>query len=574
MDSEVVYCVLQVYDRCNQESTNRDFRTNSWGLIVYDTRSSNRATTKVVTYRLKEDFTSMASSKFMVIFAIGFLFARLVIFNFGVRSVSSPEKNWNQNSLNTFKKPTRRRLEKRRGFDSTADGTFSGYPIYLREHTEAQTLPHCVGEDYQTGKSWKHKSCKFEFFCFDTTSKEFVVYQPPSEQQINHLLAPKPFVDVSQSYLQPGPNRTNSMSLGGINMKWGDKENGIQRLEWFPEIRTRPAVGPLVYYELPPEVVIVPFHSMNGGNPGHLVWDDFLPTYTLLTMFQLERDTELLMMRYVLKDGRGLWASCDWKDDKRELCGMMHRKFAPLMVGTDSLHNMTTTEDFHFEVKGDVKSSLVCARHGLAGMGSLTDHGEKLHGWEDSDYGTTQNHGRGGLLYDFRNFMMSNIGVSQEYTHVPPFRIVFSEKSSENLSRNLDFERQKEILRQSFNPQYVSVESYVFKDIPLVQQVDLAGQTTIYISGVGGGAVTAMFLPRGASLLLYFMATAGLEGGRASGKPARLDWDLFNNLGYLKVHWLPTETMNEDADLRSLVLLVQHELDALIRERSYDKIFY
>jgi hypothetical protein len=510
----------------------------------------------------------------MVVFVSALLLAQLIIFNLGIRFVGSVEKPVNVEPLHDFKRSTRKPLGTRPEVDPTADGTFNGYPIHLRETTEPQTLPHCVGEDYQTGRSWKQKSCKFEFFCFDTSVKEFVVYQPPSEDHINQLLASKPFIDISQSYLQAGPNRTNAMSLGGINIKWGDKPNGIQRLEWFPEVRRLPAVGSLSYYELPSSVVMVPFHSMNGANPGHLVWDDFLPVYTLLTMFQLEKDSELMMMRYVLKDGRGLWASCDWKNDKHELCQKMYQKFLPLMMGTDPIHDLTTTENFDLAIKGEIKSSLICARHGVAGFGSLTDHGGKLHGWEDGDYSTTQNHGRGGMLYDFRNFMMANIGVPQEYTHTPPFRIVFSEKSSDNLSRDFDFRRQKDILRQSFNAEYISIESYVFKDIPIVEQVDLAGQTTIYISGVGGGAVTAMFLPRGASLVLYFMATAGTEGGRASGKPARLDWDLFNNLGYLKVHWLPTETMNNDADLRSLVLLVQHELDGLMRERIYDKIFY
>ena len=515
-----------------------------------------------------------SASKSIVFFAAGLLLVPFVVLNLGIRVDGTADEHVNVESSSTHKGTIGKRAAKRRWLDQKADGTFNGREIHLRETTGPQTLPHCVGEDYQTGKSWKQKSCKFEFFCFDTAVKEFVVYQPPSEHLMNHMLASRPFVDVSQSYLQPGPNRTNSMSLGGINIKWGDTQNGIQRLKWFPEVRMLPADGSLAYYELPSSVVMVPFHSMNGANPGHLVWDDFLPVYTLLTMFQLEQDSDILMMRYVLKDGRGLWASCDWKDDKRELCETMHEKFLPLMVGTDPIHRLTTTENFSFHINGEAKSSLVCAPHGVAGFGSLTDHGGKLHGWEEGDYGTTQNHGRGGLLYDFRNFMMSNIGLPQEFIHVPPFRIVFSEKSSENLSRNLDFGRQKEILRMSFNPQYISVETYVFKDIPLVQQVDLAGQTTIYISGVGGGAVTAMFLPRGASLFLYFMATAGTEGGRASGKPARLDWDLFNNLGYLKVHWLPTETMHEDADLRSLVLLVQHELDGLVRERSYDQLFY
>ncbi len=513
----------------------------------------------------------------MVLFGAGLCLAQLVIFNLGVSFVSTTEKaatHVHQVSLEGFQRINRKNYTKKKFKDPSADGIFNDYPIYFQERSEPRTRPHCVGEDYQPETSWKRKSCHFEFFCFDTSIKEFVVYQSISEKKMYDLLDQRPFVDVSQSYLKPGHNRSNSMSLGGINLKWGLKENGIQNLEWFPEIRQTPTNGALSFYELPSNVVMIPFHSMNGANPGHLLWDDFLPIYTLLTMFQLETDNDLLMMRYILKNRPGLWASCDWKDEKREACEKMHNKFLPLMMGSTLLHDLTTTDNFNFEVKGEIKSNLVCASHGLAGFGALTDHGpNKLHGWEDDDYKITHNHGRGGMLYEFRNFMMSNIGVPLQYTHIPPFRIVFSEKSSENQMRNLDFRRQKEVMRKTFNPQYVTVESYVFKDIPLVQQVEIASQTTIYITGVGGGAVTATFLPRGASVFLYFLETGGVEGGRDSGKPARLDWDLFNNLGYLKVHWLPRGSMHKETDLRSLVFLVQHELDGLMREWNYDKLF-
>eukprot|EP00934_Nitzschia_sp_Nitz4_P000489 Nitzschia sp. Nitz4//scaffold131_size63436//59797//60909//NITZ4_006286-RA/size63436-processed-gene-0.109-mRNA-1//1//CDS//3329535301//489//frame0 len=369
------------------------------------------------------------------------------------------------------------------------------------------------------------------------------------------------------------------MSLGGINLKWGNGKDGIDRLIWTPKIVSSDdytADSPLTFYELPSSVVLAPFHSMNGANPGHLVWDDFLPIYTLLTMFQLDEQSDLLFMRYILKDGRGLWASCDWNDEKTDTCAKMHKKFLPLMLGPDAPAGMATTNDYSFKTKDgqEAKSSLVCAKNGVAGIGSLTDHGtRKLHGWEEKDYRTTHNHGRGGMLYEFRNYMMSNIGVQPFYEHIPPFRIVFSLKSSNIPSRDIDFSKQIEALRQNFDPNLVKIETYVFKDVPLVEQVEIASQTTIFITGAGGGAMTATFLPRGASVFLYFLERGGVEGGRDTGKPARLDWDLFNNLGYLKVHWLPIGTMNNGAHIQSLVLLVQHELDALIRERSYDKFF-
>jgi hypothetical protein len=360
----------------------------------------------------------------VAVFGIGLIFAQLMIFNIGISFFHNDSDSGNQSGAVSLQRggqvllPQQRQgLELARAIiaqavaqpegeqargpknrkippDPNADGTFNGYPVYFREKKQdIYSLAHCVGENYQEGKAWMHRSCRFSFLCFDTAEKEFVVFQNPDEPKLYEHLAARPFLDVSQSYMKRGANHSNTVSLGGINLKWTARENGYPRLEWFPRIVPADEVPEsLSYYELPPQVVMVPFHSLNGANPGHMVWDDFLPIYTLLTMFQLEEDSALLMMRYVLKGGRGLWASCDWKEEKREGCEKMHKKFLPLMMGRDPNHNLTTNENFDFRLTSTTpKSHLVCARNGLAGMGALTDHGTtKSHGWEDADYETVR----------------------------------------------------------------------------------------------------------------------------------------------------------------------------------------
>jgi hypothetical protein len=469
-----------------------------------------------------------------------------------------------------------------------ADGRFNGYPIHFRkDQINVETLSHCVGENYQEKSSWMKRSCEFsDFFCFDTTTKDYVVFDRAENEKMYKHAESQDFIDISQSYLKKSHSKANTMSLGGINLKWA---HDVSRLEWFPEIRILKDDESLSYYELPSNVVLVPFHSMNGGNPGHLVWDDFLPVYNLLAMFQLtDESTELMMMRYVLKNqegkegtddySRGLWASCDWTDEKRDLCKKMYKKFLPLMLGSNPIYDeMPTTENFDFQPSDEnagKKSTLVCARHGLAGIGALTDHGtSKLHGWEDRDYQTTQNHGRGGIIYEFRNFMLTNMDIPIELNHKPPFRVVFSESSSSIARRNLDFSKQKELLKQSFHPSYVSVESYVFSEMSMKEQLEIASQASIFITSCGGGAVTSMFMPRGSSIIMYYMEDGGVIANKLTGKPARLDWDLFNNIAYLKVHWLPAGTMETESDIKALFLLIQHELEGLIREKSYDHFF-
>jgi hypothetical protein len=105
------------------------------------------------------------------------------------------------------------------------------------------------------------------------------------------------------------------------------------------------------------------------------------------------------------------------------------------------------------------------------------------------------------------------------------------------------------------------------------EQLEIASQASIFITSCGGGAVTSMFMPRGSSIIMYYMEDGGVIANKLTGKPARLDWDLFNNIAYLKVHWLPAGTMETESDIKALFLLIQHELEGLIREKSYDHFF-
>jgi hypothetical protein len=115
--------------------------------------------------------------------------------------------------------------------------------------------------------------------------------------------------DVTQTIFlnKTTQNYPYGVAVGSINQKWGMA--GIPNLRWFPQVRHN---FPTHFFSLPADVVLLPFHSLAAFNPGHLVWDDFLPIYTLLQIFQLEH-LDLLLVRYQLEEG--LWAGCDWRQD-------------------------------------------------------------------------------------------------------------------------------------------------------------------------------------------------------------------------------------------------------------------
>jgi len=322
---------------------------------------------------------------------------------------------------------------------------------------------------------------------------------------------------------------------------------------------------------------------MNGANPGHLVWDDFLSIYNLLHMFDLT-DRELLFMRYILTDdnrglwascdltddNRGLWASCDFTEEKRKSCEHMMNKFLPLMVGSNSTdqrgpYRWSTTDNFDFAPRQPAQSDLICARRGVAGIGALTDHGfRKAHGWVPEDYNFTHNFGRGGLFREFRNFVVNNLNIPRTSVlqRQSGHRVIFSVNSSDIPSRVEDFQTQIELVRQHVPA--AKVESYEFKHLSLKEQIEIANEAAIFVTVCGGGAVTGMFLPSGASVILYYHERGGVRGGRhgneATHTPAMLDWDLYNSITHLRVHWLPKVTMNEIQDQMSFVSLIRYEL--------------
>ena len=435
------------------------------------------------------------------------------------------------------------------------DGEFNGIPVYHKEvtaSTKPYSLQHCVGENYQK-QNWMHRSCRFRFLCFDLEAKEFTVFRRPEDDNIRRWSDQVPLMDISQTFIR----ESSTVSLGGINLKWGG--DGVARLEWFPRIARDP---PSNFYALPEDIVLIPYHSMAGWNPGHLVWDDFLPIYTLMSMFQFEEQHEALMLRYVLP-GETLWASCDTTIKSKE-CLTIQNKFWPLMMSNYNQSLPTTQLDVQLKLYQNEapRSNFVCAKNGLAGIGALTDHGtQKLHGWHKEDYQISHNHGRAGLFWNFRTYCLKNLAIQEEQILDPPYKIIFSALSSTNPARNLDFTKHETILQRKLDPLEVTVESHILKDLTLQEQVKLATQTSIFITGCGGGAVTATFLPKGATLIIFYNEVGGRVGNKQTNLPARLDWDYFNNLAYINVHWFPSGTRYNAEDLASFLSVVRDDLN-------------
>jgi len=254
----------------------------------------------------------------------------------------------------------------------------------------------------------------------------------------------------------------------------------------------------------------------------------------------------------------------------------LYKKFLPL-IGVP-YENFHTTHESHLNVTNSTQqqeqqqSKLVCAKSAAAGMGALTDHGSgKIHGWDPHDYEIVHNQGRGKLLYDFRNYMLKNVGVPVKNVNTKaPFKIIISHMSSEH--RVVMFGPQYDALRNAFPEDEVEIVKLRMKDYSIEEQVRMVSEANIYITADGGGSVSGMFLPAGASMIVYYNDVGGQIYNRQVYTPAMLDWDTHNNFSHLRVHWFPLgkqpgrseSDRDSESSLATLITLVKHELELML----------
>ena len=170
------------------------------------------------------------------------------------------------------------------------------------------------------------------------------------------------------------------------------------------------------------------------------------------------------------------------------------------------------------------------------------------------------------IMWDFRNFMLENLKMdSLSRPKSNPRIVTVSHHSSNSHTRDLSFNKQVRFLRERLGGDDgdIVINQVELAEYSVEEQARIAIESSVMITAVGGGAATAMFLPKGAALVLFF-ELAPLpdddEVPRENVTAARLDWDYFNNAAYIRTHWFPIETMDEDESLEALTNLVEHEL--------------
>ena len=462
------------------------------------------------------------------------------------------------------------------GADKTpSDGHLNGLDLFYVNKPPASHV-HCVGENFDAKNSYVYRSCEYKNLCYDLDQKELVVYADPTTVATDENVEVKSSTQLSEETTvlagsQPKTwFKTYDEHLTYYHKRDGkrDKKKNLQRAylgRYGPKVHEDVKSRPSSYYQLARNLTLLPYYSHPTAyrNPGHILWDEFLSWWTLLDIFgRVDDDLFLMkMIRPTVNDTKfePFEEELHSKDDD------LIFKFFPLFLGTDKARSsyLDPVEGYNIDFAGehpiwkDGEARIVCAPHGVIGSGYLADHGDKnWHGQTKGDYEKPHNIGRGASFRRFRSWMLSNVGLMPEDTdRLPsrdPYLILVSVNSSER--RGVDFSAQIKALKKALGSR-ANVEAVNFPTMALSEQISLSTKAAAIVSVTGGGSSTAYFLPPGASLYLFH------NGGKDG--PKYLDWDVWNNVPDIHVHWLGRKDRDEPSSLKALTNLVSSELDYL-----------
>jgi len=160
---------------------------------------------------------------------------------------------------------------------------------------------------------------------------------------------------------------------------------------------------------------------------------------------------------------------------------------------------------------------------------------------------------------------MENMGLSHVRRNQDKLKIIFSIQSSGDPVRNFDFNLQIHSLRGYLESKSLTDVAEIvverMSSISVEEQMTMAAESSVYITAAGGGAMTAMFLPPGGSLIVFYNDQGSNWKQGRPYNPALLDWDYFNSATYLHTSWMPISEMNDEGKLDLLNKMVGSEIE-------------
>ena len=442
------------------------------------------------------------------------------------------------------------------------DGSLDDIPLFY--NTDTRRLPYttvqCVGENFEPDNSWLFRSCKFQNVCFDTNAKEFVFVQSPTERALKDTFlraSSKEFIAISSL-----AKEESKFSLGPIHFETSPQEE--ESLRWFPKIIQRDEMPTTGFYELPSNIVLVPFRAAlekKDASLAQVLWDTFFPIYTLLFIFKLTP-----------KEGMKMFPIQHLVATQTEVkMGSMH--ILQLLTGQYN-HQLVSTSNFHVQPQ-QLRSNLICARTAVAGLGIIADRGFHLpERWRTKNPAippaalhaisvnlSTHNVAQGIVLKQFRDFMLDNLGFPTTATESQGIQITFYSTQQSEIHQQI----MTKLASAKTDMKVSSLErSLVDSSSSLSETIKGIAESSVLIVDCCSqeAALAAALLPLGSTLVI--LLDEQKQGGMSAEevKMNSWTWELLDNAGYIRTHWLTKD--GEGTVVDQVVQTIRSELHALM----------
>mmetsp|Transcript_3159 Transcript_3159/g.4568 ORF Transcript_3159/g.4568 Transcript_3159/m.4568 type:complete len:271 (+) Transcript_3159:1159-1971(+) len=226
-----------------------------------------------------------------------------------------------------------------------------------------------------------------------------------------------------------------------------------------------------------------------------------------------------------------MW-SCDyqhkkWGEEQWKKCMFRYKTLTPLL----SANEVETVKNYTKKYGGSV-----CFRKVAAGMGMQADHCEDGIG-HGRHHGVRHdcNQGRQATLYNYRRYVMHNIGVRDILP--PENRVIIWDRHEEDYKAERKIHglpQLKTRIESELNVDVLIFETWHGK--PIKDQIKEMSRSTIFVTGPGSGSFISWFLPRGSTQIRIYPVWFKME------------WFLFNYMSHMHVEHVDAEGGNFDED--------------------------
>jgi hypothetical protein len=176
---------------------------------------------------------------------------------------------------------------------------------------------HCLGQMFRNDE-WKSRSCMYANLCLDQQTNKWIYYRdaadfvPKIPQSYLHQDHSRPSNDPKPEEARGHIQSDFAVSLSPLGQlfdayNWafaeGNNSNGWKDgsvgagYRWAPNVITGPI--PKEATMMSADQLYVLYQSYIGHNIGHLIFDEFLPWFTLQTMFGLDPQQRLQPISYI-----------------------------------------------------------------------------------------------------------------------------------------------------------------------------------------------------------------------------------------------------------------------------------